>query len=302
MTQYSEGYDRVCISNLDIVPRDFLTTETESCTQVYNELAYTEYLSKRSQSEYLQSTESRSHLENENSQLSLVNNSSNTDYRNVCQQYLLDIMKDNFPSSVLLEEEFKTSEYALQLTKASKARADSKYKAVLSTVKRFMMKDIKNQDKRLRSTNPAYYHKTLEIRHIILANIIGPVSDARCQAIWDISQGPTLGWQNWCTDDGTDTRYLEYIINLLKQNDHPVQKLYFEEKICKSIEVLVNKAADSSEGSYARFHALIQEKLQQEALKKPKSKFPMTVAQFENAVAVTIEKLISVVKNYKDAR
>lgn len=302
MSQYGESSDRICISNLDIVPPDFLITETESSTQVYNELAYTEFLSKRNLSDHLQSTQSRSHLENENPQLSLVNSSSITDYRNVCQEYLLDIMKDNFPSSGLLEQELKTAEYALQLTKASKPRADSKYKAVLSTVKRFMMRDIKNQDRRLRSTNPAYYYNTLKIRRKILANIIGPVSDARCQAIWDISKGLTPEWQNWCTDDGTDMRYLEYIINLLKQNDQPVQQLYFEEKIYKSIEVLVNKAVDSSEGSYARFHALIQEKLQQEALKKPKSKFPMTVAQFKNAVAVTIQKLISVVKNYKDAR
>lgn len=214
---------------------------------------------------------------------------------------LMDIMRDReLNLNGFTKQEHKTVIATKQLVASSNPRADSKYKAVLTTVKRFLMRDIKAKDRKLNSTNPFYYHPSSKIRKIILTSILGPISDERCNAIWNISKGPTRQWQNDCTFEGTNIKFIEFLIDLLEHESRPVQSLYFEEKIRKCIEDLVEEASEQGGLSHNAFHEFIQAKLKSSQNDKAKTKFPMTVSQFETAVQTTIEKLRNVSSEFRD--
>ncbi len=301
--------------SLDIVPFGM----TDSCngdTEIYQDEGYTDLLGKRDHNDNQLSSEklrdayygfpskqkqgSESSTEEPSMMDSFEPEIDNPSSDFATNDLLLGIMKGKMPAhGILSEEEFKTASIANSLVKSLKTRADSQYKAVLSTLKKFMMRDIKQQNKKYKSTNPIYYHHTVKIRKEILSKIIGPVSEELCESIWDISKGPTRDWQDLCTRNGTDMSYLEHLIQLLQRKDRPIQTLYFEEKIVKCIEDLIDLAMEEKETSSASLHSLIQAKLDPHKNQKAKTKFPMTVEQFEDAVQVTVRKLQSVVRDYR---
>ena len=215
---------------------------------------------------------------------------------NLLKRWMTGTSKENEKIS-LTQGELIIMEKVEETVRKASMRQDSLIRAVLSTIKKYLVSRKRNE-KKYRSTNSNYYKKSTEVYMSILSDWL-PNEDLSQSAgelcsIWNYKSGPTEGWFNTLTFNRTNLTIPLKILELLNDPKEPIVELYISSKINSCIEDIFMDGGETIATVDTVMHRLNPRNIQrvkESKVKQNRIKFPLTKWQFQKAIKLTIAKL-----------
>ena len=184
-------------------------------------------------------------------------------------------------------------------------RHDSAARVVLSFVKKFIVREMRDKIKHGNSTNPTNYIKYEEISDKVFFQYYSLKEldeDTNPQSVWGFSGGPTLIWFNNFTVRGTNFKLCDRILELLCHETEPILHFYRQDKIVKNCSKLFTGLPLDDKAAFAQVHSKLRILPKHLGSKQFTSqpKFPLTLPNFKSAIAQTVARLQHLKKTFED--